>query len=207
MVTAFFRRIGRGLRRSGIARLPWPCFIAIRREPRVPSNAIRLQAKSRTLEINGKAATLMGLEQANGKQGLSFVADQPFNVLLENKLSVPTAIHWHGLHPPNNQDGVPGLTQPVIAPNTSTPYNFPGAAGRHSLDALPPGPAGGLPARPRRSSCMIHPTKRTNRRSSCFWATSALRRRPRSTPNFASPRQSDGHGRRYVRERHGDGQA
>jgi FtsP/CotA-like multicopper oxidase with cupredoxin domain len=79
----------------------------------------------RTLEINGKTATLMGLEQANGQQGLSFVVNQPFDVLLENKLPVPTAIHWHGLHPPNNQDGVPGLTQPVIAPNTSTLYNFP----------------------------------------------------------------------------------
>ena len=79
----------------------------------------------RTLEINGKSATLMGLEQSNGKQGLSFVVNQPFDVLLENKLPVPTAIHWHGLHPPNNQDGVPGLTQPVIAPNTSIKYNFP----------------------------------------------------------------------------------
>jgi FtsP/CotA-like multicopper oxidase with cupredoxin domain len=90
-----------------------------------PSHVTRLQAATRTLEINGKAATLMGLAQANGKQGLTFVVNQPFDVLLENKLSVPTAIHWHGLHPPNNQDGVPGLTQPVIAPNTSTPYNFP----------------------------------------------------------------------------------
>jgi FtsP/CotA-like multicopper oxidase with cupredoxin domain len=79
----------------------------------------------RTLEINGKTATLMGLEQANGKQGLSFVVNQPFDVLLENKLPVPTAIHWHGLDPPNNEDGVPGLTQPVVAPNTSILYNFP----------------------------------------------------------------------------------
>jgi len=90
-----------------------------------PSNATRLRAAMRTLEVNGKTATLMGLEQANGKQGLSFVVNQPFDVLLENKLPVPTAIHWHGLHPPNKQDGVPGLTQPVIAPNTSTLYNFP----------------------------------------------------------------------------------
>jgi FtsP/CotA-like multicopper oxidase with cupredoxin domain len=90
-----------------------------------PSDATTLKATSRTLEINGKAATLMGLEQANGKRGLSFMVDQPFNVLLENKLSVPTAIHWHGLHPPNNQDGVPGLTQPVIAPGSSARYNFP----------------------------------------------------------------------------------
>ncbi len=105
-----------------------------------PLLATRLQATSRTLEINGKAATLMGLEQANGKQGLSFVAGQPFNVLLENKLSVPTAIHWHGLHPPNNQDGVPGLTQPVIAPNSSTLYNFPvqpaGTHWMHSHEGL-----------------------------------------------------------------------
>ncbi len=79
----------------------------------------------RTLEINGKSATLMGLEQANGKQGLSFVVNQPFDVLLENKLPVPTAIHWHGLHPPNSQDGVPGLTQQAIAPNASSLYNFP----------------------------------------------------------------------------------
>jgi FtsP/CotA-like multicopper oxidase with cupredoxin domain len=79
---------------------------------------------SRSLEINGKDATLMGLVQANGKQGLSFTAGSPFNVLLENHLSVPTAIHWHGLHPPNNQDGVPGLTQPVIEPSSSRSYNF-----------------------------------------------------------------------------------
>lgn len=95
------------------------------REKPQPSDATLLQASSRTLEINGKAATLMGLEQGNGKHGLSFTVDQPFNVLLENKLSVPTAIHWHGLHPPNNQDGVPGLTQPVIAPGSSARYNFP----------------------------------------------------------------------------------
>jgi FtsP/CotA-like multicopper oxidase with cupredoxin domain len=94
-------------------------------EDGTPSHATRLRAAMRTLEVNGKTASLMGLEQANGKQGLSFVVNQPFDVLLENKLPVPTAIHWHGLHPPNNQDGVPGLTQPAIAPNGSKLYNFP----------------------------------------------------------------------------------
>ncbi len=104
------------------------------------STQTKLQATMRTLEINGKTATLMGLQQANGKQGLSFTVNQPFNVLLENKLPVSTAIHWHGLHPPNDQDGVPGLTQPVIAPNTSTPYNFPvvpsGTHWMHSHEGL-----------------------------------------------------------------------
>jgi FtsP/CotA-like multicopper oxidase with cupredoxin domain len=89
------------------------------------SKAIRLRASMRALEINGKPATLMGLEQTGGKQGLSLVVHRPFDVVLENKLPVPTAIHWHGLHPPNNEDGVPGLTQPPIAPNASDLYNFP----------------------------------------------------------------------------------
>src|ERR1700722_14161119 len=94
----------------------------------------------RSLDINGKAANVMGLAQTNGKQGLRFPVNQPFNVLLENQLSVPTAIHWHGLHPPNNQAGVPGLTQPVIAPNTNYQYNFPvrpsGTHWMHSHEGL-----------------------------------------------------------------------
>jgi FtsP/CotA-like multicopper oxidase with cupredoxin domain len=89
------------------------------------SDAIRLSATMRSLEINGKSATAMGLAHNGGNQGLTLVATQPFDVLLENKLSTPTAIHWHGLHPPNNEDGVPGLTQRRIAPGASERYYFP----------------------------------------------------------------------------------
>jgi FtsP/CotA-like multicopper oxidase with cupredoxin domain len=84
-----------------------------------------LRAMTRTLEINGKAATVMGLLQPNGKQGIESVVDGPFRVNLENKLTVPTTIHWHGLHPPNNEDGVPGVTQPAIRPDQSVLYDFP----------------------------------------------------------------------------------
>jgi FtsP/CotA-like multicopper oxidase with cupredoxin domain len=83
-----------------------------------------LQTVTRSLDINGKSATMMGIHQSTGNAGLNLSVDQPFNILLENKLSVPTALHWHGLHPPNNQDGVPGLTQPVIQPNASFAYDF-----------------------------------------------------------------------------------
>jgi len=91
-----------------------------------PSAApITLQALTRTLEVNGKAATVMGLLQPNGTQGIESMVNRPFHVVLENKLTVPTAIHWHGLHPPNNEDGVPGVTQPVIRPGSSSSYDFP----------------------------------------------------------------------------------
>jgi FtsP/CotA-like multicopper oxidase with cupredoxin domain len=89
------------------------------------ADAIKLTASMRTLEVNGRSSQMMGLMQANGKSGLILNAAQPFDVLLDNKLSVPTAIHWHGLHPPNNQDGVPGLTQSPVQPGGSYRYSFP----------------------------------------------------------------------------------
>jgi len=85
----------------------------------------KIQAVTRTLEINGKPATVLDLLQPNGRQGLETVVNQPFQVVLENKLTEPTAIHWHGLHPPNNEDGVPLVTQPVIRANESSFFNFP----------------------------------------------------------------------------------
>jgi FtsP/CotA-like multicopper oxidase with cupredoxin domain len=84
-----------------------------------------IRAMRRTLDINGKAAPALGLLQPNGTQGMSCVVDELFNVRLNNELDVPTAIHWHGLHPPNNEDGVPGVTQTVIRAGAADFYNFP----------------------------------------------------------------------------------
>jgi FtsP/CotA-like multicopper oxidase with cupredoxin domain len=97
---------------------------AISEAERADSPSTILQTAMRSIEVNGKAASMMGIQQASGKEGLSLTVNQPFDVLLENKLPVPTALHWHGLHPPNSQDGVPGLTQSAIAQGTSTHYNF-----------------------------------------------------------------------------------
>jgi len=87
--------------------------------------ATKIQALRRTLEINGKSADVLGLLQPNGTQGMTAIVNQPFNVVVENKLDKATAIHWHGLHPPNSDDGVPGVTQPAVRPDASLFYNFP----------------------------------------------------------------------------------
>ena len=87
--------------------------------------ATTIRAMKRTLEINGRAASVMGLLQPNGNHGMSIDVNAPFRVTIENQLPVATAIHWHGLHPPNNEDGVPGVTQPVIRPGAAVFYNFP----------------------------------------------------------------------------------
>ncbi len=45
-------------------------------------------------------------------------------VVLRNSLSEPTTIHWHGVDVPNTMDGVPGVTQPPIAPGATFTYEF-----------------------------------------------------------------------------------
>ena len=46
-------------------------------------------------------------------------------VKLTNTLSQETSIHWHGIRLPNNQDGIPWVTQEPIAPWTTYTYRFP----------------------------------------------------------------------------------
>lgn len=43
---------------------------------------------------------------------------------LVNGLEQPTTIHWHGLRLPNAMDGVPGMTQPPVAPGGHFDYAF-----------------------------------------------------------------------------------
>jgi FtsP/CotA-like multicopper oxidase with cupredoxin domain len=45
-------------------------------------------------------------------------------VLVENRLSEETTVHWHGVRVPNAMDGVPHLTQPPIAPGGTFAYEF-----------------------------------------------------------------------------------
>lgn len=43
---------------------------------------------------------------------------------VKNTLAEATSIHWHGLHVPNDQDGVSGVTQDPIAPGATYAYRF-----------------------------------------------------------------------------------
>ncbi|GAA2565698.1 multicopper oxidase family protein [Pseudonocardia hydrocarbonoxydans] len=45
-------------------------------------------------------------------------------VRLDNRLPRPTTVHWHGLALRNDMDGVPGLTQPEVAPGAGFDYAF-----------------------------------------------------------------------------------
>ncbi|TAJ16499.1 MAG: copper oxidase [Dehalococcoidia bacterium] len=45
-------------------------------------------------------------------------------IVLHNKLDESTAMHFHGLVVPNSQDGVPGVTQPLVKPGETFTYEF-----------------------------------------------------------------------------------
>ena len=84
-----------------------------------------LQVKNRDLIVKGKKSQVFEIVQPNGIQGLFLQKGERFEVILENQISQPTGVHWHGLILPNNQDGVPFVTQPPIPPGGKYTYNFP----------------------------------------------------------------------------------
>jgi FtsP/CotA-like multicopper oxidase with cupredoxin domain len=45
-------------------------------------------------------------------------------VVVHNKLEQSTAVHFHGVEVPNDQDGVPFITQPPVKPGESYTYEF-----------------------------------------------------------------------------------
>jgi FtsP/CotA-like multicopper oxidase with cupredoxin domain len=84
-----------------------------------------LQVQRRSIEVKGKPASILAVRQPDGTPGLVTAVGRRFRVRLENKLDVPTLMHWHGLTPPWQQDGVPGISGPPIAPGSSADYDFP----------------------------------------------------------------------------------
>lgn len=98
---------------------------------------LRLAATSRTLDIDGRAASVFGLAGPKG-QGLVLDPGQPFRVDLRNELDVPTIIHWHGQIPPNIQDGVPDMPLPMLSPGESRSFDFAPQPGTHWMHSHVP---------------------------------------------------------------------
>jgi FtsP/CotA-like multicopper oxidase with cupredoxin domain len=89
-----------------------------------------LRITTRQLEVAGKPALRYRVIGPSDAPGLTLDQGDTFNVRLENGLTVPSGLHWHGLTEPWRQDGVPYLSAPPIAPGTARDFNFP---------AIPPG--------------------------------------------------------------------
>lgn len=84
-----------------------------------------LRVQEREITVNGKKSQVFEIVQSDGTHGLFLWKGARFQVILENHLKSPTGVHWHGLILPNNQDGVPFVTQPPIPPRGKYIYDFP----------------------------------------------------------------------------------
>ncbi|PKR90007.1 copper oxidase [Pleomorphomonas diazotrophica] len=95
-----------------------------------------LTLASRTIEVNGRAATVYSLTGPDGKPGLTFDAGADFDVALANTLGEDTIVHWHGLTPPWDQDGVADAPKPMLKAGETRAYRFPvGSGGTHWMHA------------------------------------------------------------------------
>ncbi|MFJ6322102.1 MULTISPECIES: multicopper oxidase family protein [unclassified Rhizobium] len=96
----------------------------------------KLNIVKRTIEVNGRSASVLGLTRPDGQPGLILDADTPFDVELASQIDAPTLIHWHGLTPPWEMDGVPDNPAAPIKPGEMRRYNFQlGAGGTHWMHA------------------------------------------------------------------------
>jgi FtsP/CotA-like multicopper oxidase with cupredoxin domain len=84
-----------------------------------------LRIARRSIEVNGKPASVLGIRQPDGTFGIRTQVGDRFRVRVDNTLNEPSLIHWHGLTPPWQQDGVPGVSGPPIPPGGSADYDFP----------------------------------------------------------------------------------
>src|SRR5271166_1766919 len=88
-----------------------------------PRTILRLQTQ--TIDVNGKAASVFAIRQPNGTAGITTDVGKPFQVRIENTISEPSLIHWHGLTPPWQQDAVPGISSQPIPSGGNADYDFP----------------------------------------------------------------------------------
>src|SRR5271165_282664 len=102
-----------------------------RRSAFAAGTSLPLTAQRRTIEVNGKPASVFGLVQANGAPGLVLDPGQRFLVNLRNRCGADTVIHWHGQTPPNPQDGVVETGSALIPSDGAYDYDFVPRSGTH----------------------------------------------------------------------------
>jgi FtsP/CotA-like multicopper oxidase with cupredoxin domain len=90
-----------------------------------------LVAARRTLDVNGRPATVFGIAGPGGRDGAVLEPGERFVFDLVNDLGEETIIHWHGQTPPYTEDGVADPGIPPIAAGERRPYDYAPRAGTH----------------------------------------------------------------------------
>jgi len=96
------------------------------------TDPIEIEALTGDVMLDGKQATRGVMRYALAGQTstdpsppiLRTKRGEAFKARLINRLDEPTTIHWHGIRLPNDQDGVPFVTQPYVYTGDHFDYGF-----------------------------------------------------------------------------------
>ncbi|KTD61101.1 multicopper oxidase family protein [Legionella spiritensis] len=92
--------------------------------PASKSDPVILKVVEQPITVNGRKKTVYNIVQPDGTEGYRGKKGDDFNILLKNATNKVICIHWHGLILPNDQDGVPYVTQLPLQPGEVYPYRF-----------------------------------------------------------------------------------
>ncbi|MFX4287729.1 multicopper oxidase family protein [Janibacter sp. G349] len=83
-----------------------------------------LTAKPITIDLAGRTVSTWGYGDTVPGPLVRATAGDFLRVTLDNQLPDETTIHWHGIRLRNSADGVPGMTQDPVKPETPYVYEF-----------------------------------------------------------------------------------
>lgn len=108
---------------AGGAVLSAGSFVPQRLFAETPGPRRTLSLGTRTIDVNGRAATVFGIQDGAGQSGLDLYRSEGFDIRLANGTDASTVIHWHGLTPPFEYDGTE-VSQALVAPGATHDYRF-----------------------------------------------------------------------------------
>jgi len=84
-----------------------------------------LYVKDTLVNYAGKQKRAIAVNGQIPMPTLNFTEGDIAEIVVHNLMDEETSLHWHGLHLPNKEDGVPWLTQKPIPPHSIYTYSFP----------------------------------------------------------------------------------
>jgi len=88
------------------------------------TTTVRLTAQPGTLDLGGTTVNTWAFDGQLPGKTIRLSTGDTLDAQIINHLTVPTAVHWHGVALRNDMDGVPPITQSAVAPGSSFTYRF-----------------------------------------------------------------------------------
>jgi FtsP/CotA-like multicopper oxidase with cupredoxin domain len=86
--------------------------------------AVTLRAEPATVDLGGRTVRTWAFNGEVPGPELRLRVGEVLRARLDNRLPAASSVHWHGIALDNRMDGVPGVTQPPVAPGEGFDYEF-----------------------------------------------------------------------------------